>query len=124
MLDAVEGNTTFTQSPLDGAYRGTQAGQLLKYAGTYTASKAELRPEWLNDAYPGTDQYAFRALPSGGRTSAGYTFDNLGSIAYWISSSVAVKDYGHRVYLSNNQPGALLTYNTYSWGQAIRCIKD
>jgi uncharacterized protein (TIGR02145 family) len=123
MFDKVDGNGTNTtfQTTTGTAWRGSDAGQKLKSAGTYTGSDpADGR--FYDHANRGTDLYQFSLLPTGFRH--GYTFFGRGSRPWLHSSSVYNSSQCGHIELAHDQLGIqMFVYHRY-FGQSVRCVRD
>jgi hypothetical protein len=131
MMDAVEGNTLFTATPIPASgelWIGSVAGKALKSASTLTDSDVSALPDngaWRSGAGTGgTDPHKFSLLPNGARFESGAFFAELHQQAIHTSSTV--------VSLINKMTivalyGTLPMINTPSYrssGAGVRCIRD
>jgi uncharacterized protein (TIGR02145 family) len=125
MLDAVEGNTTYTVSQTGTGWWGATAGQKLKSAATFTTSASDpSNGAWLDHANHGTNSTGFGAVPAGRRYNNGSQFSNRGTSVYYWSSSVnsAASAWHRQFYYSYAQVNRRL--NARSYGLSVRCVKD
>jgi uncharacterized protein (TIGR02145 family) len=122
LLDAVEGDTTFTVNQIGTGWWGTNAGRKLKSAGTYTgAERGDGR--WSDHAHRGTDEFGFGTLPAGYRRSNGSLFVTRGlAVAYW-SSSVSRKGEAWCRNFNSSTAQVYRINNARSYGFSVRCIK-
>ena len=138
LLDKVEGNpggagastyvgtsTTFTnQTNFD--WNGTNAGTLLKSAGTCTGNycATDTDPSWTDNDNRGTDLYGFSVLPSGDRSNNGSSFGNRGVNAHFWSSSVYSGQNAWIRGFNYNQACVYRSYYDRSLGFSVRCLRD
>ena len=123
LLDAVDGDTTFTVNQKGIGWWGVEAGRKLKSAGTYVgAERGDGR--WSDHATRGTDDYGFCALPAGYRRSNGSMFVTRGlAVAYW-SSSVSRRGDAWCRNLNSSSAQVYRMNNTRSYGLSVRCVKN
>jgi uncharacterized protein (TIGR02145 family) len=124
LLDALEGNSTYTNQPGEGAW-GTNAGQKLKSADTYTGTDPG-DGSWLNNSAVtnGTNATGFGATPAGIRSVTGQQLAYRGThVNYW-SSSVSNNTYVWYRYLLYSS--AQMTRRVYyrSHGFSVRCVRN
>jgi uncharacterized protein (TIGR02145 family) len=122
LLNAVEGNTTYTSQTSTGWW-GTQAAVMLKSQAVFTASDPG-DGSWLNDANKGTNTTGFGAVPAGLRYNNGAQFYNRGlQVVYWSS---AVGSSSSAWYREFYYAYAQMRRNTShrSFGFSVRCVRE
>jgi uncharacterized protein (TIGR02145 family) len=123
LLDAVEGDSTFTFHQTGSGWWGVDSGKKLKSSGTYTGPEPG-DGRWADHAHRGTDDYGFRALPAGYRRSNGSMFVSRGlAVSYW-SSSVNGRNYAWCRTLNSSTAQVYRIDNARSYGLSVRCIKN
>ncbi|MGI6330081.1 MAG: FISUMP domain-containing protein [Bacilli bacterium] len=98
----------------DGKYRGKDAGKNLKSAN---------KDEWNDPSGAGTDFYGFMARPAGSRITSGI-LNNVGTTAYWWTSSSGEGSDAWRRGLVSDDDGVERGLNSQANGRAVRCIRD
>ena len=104
-----------TQEQADGySWRGTDQGTKLRSTVT-----------WLGGGN-GTNSSGFSALGGGYRYGADGTFNNLGTVSYWWSSSIHETDDTRALYrrLDGNQGGVYREGVLKTGGKFVRCLKN
>ena len=91
------------------------AGRILKETGA---------AHWLKSSETGDNAYYFNALPGGNRYLYDGTFERLGSVGYWWSSTqnTALDAYAFSLHYSSE--GIYYTLYGKSYGMSVRCIED
>jgi uncharacterized protein (TIGR02145 family) len=128
LLDKLDGagtGTAISSSTAVNGWLGTDAGQKLKSAATYSGTDP-LVGSWLNynATTNGTNSSGFGAVPAGFRTNGGSQFVYQGAYAIFWSSSVgnaAVAWYREFAYSS---AAANHRLDTRSYGFSVRCVRD
>jgi uncharacterized protein (TIGR02145 family) len=100
---------------------------LITYLGGADAAGGKLKENgtthWLTPNTGATNETGFGALPAGGRNEGGQ-FNDIGTHAYWWSSSESSADMAYPWYTYNQGSGAY-PGNTYKVdGLSVRCLKD
>lgn len=96
----------------DTGWRGYDAGKNLKSTSGW------------NSGGNGTDQYGFTALPGGSRDADGTSFDNLGDVADFWSSTEDGNWTAWARYLHYTLDDVYRSHQYYTYGFSIRCLKD
>jgi uncharacterized protein (TIGR02145 family) len=125
MLDAVEGNTTFTISQDTSGTVGIKVGKLLKSAGTFVAAESDPgNGRWLSSGTPGVDSLGFSAVP------AGSGFDNQEQFGFrglrsplWSSSIQSYQRSWYYEFIYDNNAVIRRSLNRKN-SFTLRCIKD
>lgn len=78
---------------------------------------------WIFPNTGATDETGFSALPGGSRNEDG-TFDFIGSIGSWWSSSESDAFLSRRVYIWNNYTQLNRNDNSKTMGLSVRCLKN
>jgi uncharacterized protein (TIGR02145 family) len=103
-----------TQAEADGTlWRGTNQGTQMKSASTWTPST-------------GTNSSGFTALGGGYRWGKNGTYNDLGTVGYWWSSTLHWGDTTKAVYrrLDSNQTGVFREGVIKVGGKLVRCLKN
>ena len=66
----------------------------------------------------------FEALMAGQRNLFAYPFLDIGSRAWFWTSTQVNSDYAHHIYLINNDPGAYTSTQDKNYGYSVRCAKN
>jgi uncharacterized protein (TIGR02145 family) len=95
----------------------------LGWIGSDGGTKLKTNHGWVDNGN-GTDDFGFSALPTGRRHYDGGTFDRLGTMAFWWSSSTHSLYYAwyrslHNEYTTIGRQSAIKNF-----GFSIRCVKD
>jgi uncharacterized protein (TIGR02145 family) len=128
LLDKVEGDgkgSTYTSSQTYTGWWGTDAGQKMKSAGTYTTIGSDPADgSWLDHANRGTNESGFGAVPAGFRSNNGAQFYERGiSAVYWSSSVGSSSGAWYRQFYYNDAQAYRYLYNR-SYGFSVRCVRD
>ncbi|MDR0692046.1 MAG: hypothetical protein LBF69_03300 [Prevotellaceae bacterium] len=123
MLDAVEGNTTYTVSQTGIGWWGTDAGKKMKSAATFTTTDPG-DGSWLEDANRGTDEFGFAAVPAGNRSPNASSFVSRGAaVAHWSSAVGNSANAWYRALINTNTSVQRYLLNR-SHAFVVRCVKD
>jgi uncharacterized protein (TIGR02145 family) len=96
------------------------AGGKMKSTGTYEAGTGL----WYTPNYGATNISGYTAFPAG-RYGSNVTYYDLGSYAYYWSSSESGLNVARNRYLSNSSDGVSENNDYYKgWGFSVRCLKD
>jgi uncharacterized protein (TIGR02145 family) len=123
MLDAAEGNTTYTVGQTGIGWWGTVAGQKIKSRAIYTGADPG-DGSWMDDANRGTNISGFGAVSSGYRHANGAQFYDRGvHVTIWSSSVGSSSGAWHR-FLVYNSTQVFRNYPSRSYGLSVRCVRD
>jgi uncharacterized protein (TIGR02145 family) len=122
MLDAVEGNTTFTNQPTAGWW-GTDAGIKLKSASTYLGADPGTG-QWADHDNRGTDVYGFGTTPAGRRQNSGENFTYRGQYGFYWNSSVGSSSRAWYTTFHYARFGIERVVGNRSHSFSVRCMKD
>jgi uncharacterized protein (TIGR02145 family) len=124
LLDAVEGNSTYTSQSTPGWW-GANASVKLKSAATYTGSDPG-DGSWLNNnaTTNGTNASGFSAVPAGARSNNGSNFVGRGTTGYYRSSSVVSNSNSWRREFSSNLDQVRRYNGNRSNGMPVRCVRE
>jgi uncharacterized protein (TIGR02145 family) len=126
MLDKVDGDgtgTTFRNTTGYNEWQGTDAGQKLKSAATFTTTASDPGDgSWADTENRGTDDFGFGVVPVGYRDDT--RFFGRGADAVHWSSSVNSSSYAWSQYFYYASAQGYRALNGRSLGFAVRCIKD
>jgi uncharacterized protein (TIGR02145 family) len=122
LLDAVEGNTTYTVDQTGTGWWGTDAGKKLKSAATFTNTDPG-DGSWLDHPNRGTDNFGFGAVPAGPRGHTGSQFYYRGSYLYYWTSSMNEGSAWYRRFI-NHSPQVDRLLGSRAGGHSVRCVKD
>jgi len=78
-------------------------------------------PYWESPNTGATDNYGFKAVPSGYRTSLGL-YDDIGRYAEWWSSTEYNADFAHTYYACYNDAGLYPSNGKKRAGHSVRCM--
>jgi uncharacterized protein (TIGR02145 family) len=124
MLDAVEGNTIYTEQSELGA-RGTIAAMALKSAATFTGGTDPGDGSWLVGlGYNGVNSTGFAAVPGGCRDGYGNVFSYRGAESTWWTSCVAWSGSAYYRLLGSNTDAVRHSRLHRNYGYNVRCVKD
>jgi uncharacterized protein (TIGR02145 family) len=123
LLDAVEGNSTYSNQTGEG-FCGTNSGVKLKSAATYTGSDPG-DGSWLDDATNrGTNATGFSAVPGGIRYPIGSRLSFRGThLNYWSSSVGNNINVWYR-YLQHSSAQVYRRLYNRSHGFSVRCVRN
>lgn len=79
------------------------------------------QPYWESPNTGATDNFGFKAVPSGFRSSLGQ-YDLVGYYAEWWSSTQSSTDVGHTYYASYDNSGLYPSSGKKKAGYAVRCM--
>jgi uncharacterized protein (TIGR02145 family) len=127
LLNAVEGNSTYTSQP-DAEWWGTNAGVKLKSAATYTGSDPG-NGSWQDHATNrGTNATGFGVVTTGFRTYDGSEFRSRGTHSpMWSSSVGGISGSFSNAWLREcryDLAQVRRTHNGRAGGFAVRCVQD
>jgi uncharacterized protein (TIGR02145 family) len=102
--------------------------ELFNYLGGESIAGGKMKSTgtqyWLSPNTNGTNQSGFSGLPGGYRTNYA-SFENLGNLGYWWSSTEYQPDsYSLASTLTFDIGGTYLYFHQKSFGFSVRCIKD
>jgi uncharacterized protein (TIGR02145 family) len=127
LLDAVEGNTTFTESQNEYIMQGVIAGKNLKSATTHTDPNSAQAPSdgsWYAHPNRGDDIYGFTVLPTGARAREANRLFLRGYEADLWSSSVGSSMLAWHQIFRHSALGVMRYLNHRAYGFAVRCLSD
>jgi len=96
--------------------------------GNVAGGKLKSKAEWKNQSFRATNECGFSALPAGfllNRFGNVLSFDNRGKFAYFWAS-IQTGNYNSSVIELNynNNEVNRSSYNQFSYGFSVRCLKD
>jgi uncharacterized protein (TIGR02145 family) len=121
MLDAIEGNTTYT-SQIGYSTWGSVAGKMLKSSATYSGADPG-NGFWQQGAAHGDDELGFKAIPSGFLYTGREGFASRGAQAAWLVSNTTAVHFPSRLVQAGHAWVARFTY-ARNFGVTARCICD
>jgi uncharacterized protein (TIGR02145 family) len=137
IFDTMEGaGSSHTAGATGSAWYGSNAGKRAKAActapsGTTTGSVYvnDTTAYWYyNASNAGTDDFNFRALPSGYRNASGTNFSSRGSLNFFWASTAYDYISGWTRVLIHDQSKVCRQENVYNYdrtvGYSVRCIRD
>jgi uncharacterized protein (TIGR02145 family) len=125
LLDAVEGNTTFTVNQTGTGAWGTNAGQKLKSADTYTGTDpGDGSWQYYSAAATGTNTTGFGMLSAGQRSPTGGTFRLRGTRHYYWTSSAGNDANAWFQEFRHDEARVFRAYERRSHGFSVRCVRN
>ncbi|MDR0692862.1 MAG: hypothetical protein LBF69_07495 [Prevotellaceae bacterium] len=123
LLDAVEGNTTYTLQQETTGWWGENVGVKMKSASTYMGGDPG-NGAWSDHDNRGTNDSSFGAAPAGARRHDGSQLSYRGAYVYYWSSSVGSSNAVWNRQFNYNNAQVSRGFSSRSNGFSVRCVRN